>query len=235
MRRDPSFVIMTHPRTGSELLSQSLNLHPDLKVLGEPLNPNRGELSLASESVPYFGPMMVMRYVQSEELKASFESMMSASNGMKIVYEHITASSPVTGWLAGNKGVKVIFMRRNPAHSAMSYWFARKSNVWQNRHRDEPDVVDPDFVEDFCEASMRDHALYSRVFRDHETFDMTYEGMVSDWSGSVGRVLGFIGAETVDLPKYTTKRTDKLDKIVVNYEECMCRAKKYLARSILFG
>ena len=33
LRRAPSFVIMTHPRTGSELLSQSLNLHPDLKVL----------------------------------------------------------------------------------------------------------------------------------------------------------------------------------------------------------
>lgn len=237
------FIVLTTPRTGSELLIEGLGHHPDLNVAGELLNPHRGtEWRTAkfrelfdADQLPYTANVNLLetestiRYHQTDQLAAFVESAMSELDGFKITFDQIEHTSPVVGSLAGDRKMKVIFLERNHVQSAVSFWFAVRSQKWQRQAgdppvADAPEFVDPEFVNKFCSQARLDNSHYRAVFAGHESATIGYDELVSDWSGVLARVQTFLNVPVVGLPVVFNKRlTRPLSEVVTNYRTLVPR------------
>lgn len=221
------FIVLTFPRTGSELLITSLATHPQLKVKSELLNPHRNN----EWNLPYFSeidvnkPVSVIRYEQTEELATKVRDALQSIDGFKATYDQITRDSPVVEALCKLRELKIVFMERNPVESAISFWYAIKSQKWQ-RHKGEPPLndvpeeVDEKFVLDFCNRFQSDHVFYKKKFAEHQHFHVHYNQLVSQWDKTTGELQHFLGVPVVSLPTLLEKRlTTPIDQLVKNYSE----------------
>lgn len=130
------FIIVASPRTGSTLLSLSLNAHPNIICLNEPLHLSpdlRKEAVKGTKLTPYDGDFdaWMNQFMESEV------------NGFKQIYfKHKTQVEPlkIIEFLENHKGVKVIHLiRPNILASYTSLMMAQKTGIW--RSDDEPNDI----------------------------------------------------------------------------------------------
>lgn len=225
------FIVLTHPRTGSELLMNALAAHSPL-VRSELLNPQRYQewrrengydlpfrLNVDTEV-----PISEMIFDQTDRLAAYVQRAYDAFDGFKITYDQITPGSPVMDVLKSRK-VAVIFMNRNLLECAVSYWFALRTQRWERRAYDppivdRPEIVDPAFVEQFCRMSRAGKEHCSAALSGHETMVVNYDELIADWSSTTTRIQEFIGLVPAELPMLLDKRlSGNLGSVVLNWDE----------------
>lgn len=213
------FVILTQPRTGSELLTVALRDHPDLRVESELLNPKRYG-HWRDRSFPGNDTI----FDQTDDLAGFVDHCFTRVDGFKITYDQITHDSPVTALLHGKEHLKVVFLERDPLESAISHWFAATSKIWQRTEHvavdDQPAEVPADYVQKFCAAARRDHSFYTALFQNHGCLTVRYVDLITNWHDSSGIVQTFLGVPERLLSKPFSKRLNKpLGELVTNLEE----------------
>jgi LPS sulfotransferase NodH len=231
------FIILTYPRTGSELLCSALALHPDIRMKSEILNPHRYEDWRAAQlkhlgipDLPFAAnidptiPVSTIIYDQSPNLAKFVHYALFGLDGFKIAYNQLTRTSPVIQLLKKTK-LKVIFMERNYLESAVSYWYATTTRIWQKEvgHRSPQParaIIDPKYVDDFCETAHSDNLFYRNVFIEHHTMTVRYTDLVKHWPRTIIDICRFLGASYRDLAKPLDKRLDRpLHDLVVNWSD----------------
>ena len=235
------FLILTYPRTGSELLINSLGLHTKLRVESEILNPQRSFVWRDRLFFELFGhslPILVKEgqldantkehyevYEQTEELALFIIKAFQILDGFKVMHAHIPIPSIVIDTLRDMCDLKVIFLRRNYLESAISYWFAMKTNKWfralgERRVEDQPCHIDPNFVKAYCGEARQEGLLYEQLFTQHDVMKIRYEDLILSWGYVMTQIQEFLEIPYEILPKSMEKRLDKpYQEIVSNYAE----------------
>lgn len=234
------FLILNAPRCGSELLADALSNHLDLKVKSEILNPHRyvewrnqilidtnmGILNYTSH-IDKEIPISTAIFNQTTKLVDFVKEAFKKLDGFKVTYDQITPESPVVEYLKELKQLKIIFIQRNYLESAISYWFAIKSQIWQINNHDKPiydasQVVDPKFVDNFCESALKYDAIYRSIFREHPQLVVNYKDLVTNFLQTIDSVQEFLGVRNL-MPKVSFRKrlSRPLPELVINYQELL--------------
>ncbi len=230
------FIVLTHPRTGSELLMNALAAHSPL-VRSELLNPQRyrewrrdnGYDLPFRLNVDVEVPVSEMIFDQTDRLAAYVQRIYDVFDGFKITYDQITPNSPVIDVLKARK-VAVVFMHRDLLECAISYWFALRTQLWERRAYDPPiadraEVVDPAFVDQFCRMARAGREHCSAALSDHETMTVNYDELIADWLNVTARVQEFVGLVPTELPMLLDKRlSGSFESLVLNWNELKARS-----------
>lgn len=232
------FIILTAPRTGSELLTEALSNHPDLRVKSEILNPHRYQdwrdrilIEMNASALNYTAyidrsiPISKIIYDQDQKLVEFIDGAFKHLDGFKITYDQITQDSPVVSYFQKLEALQIIFLHRNYLESAISYWFAIKSQIWQaERHRpeivDEPQKVDYNFVKNFYQLASQNNTYYHNIFSNHKHIDIEYTHLTNQFQSTLARIQGFLDVDVeISEPRFQKRLNRPLPELVTNYQE----------------
>ncbi len=233
------FLILTSPRTGSELLASAISAHPDLNCKSEILNPHRYRDWRREVLVNLYGvddlpftshidqtvPVSTLIYDQTERLADFVRHYLWRYDGFKVTYDQITTDSPVVCLLRCLPKLKIIFIERDHLDSAVSYWFAMRSQVWEVSPdepavEDQPQDVDPAFVCRYKQDAMRDNQLYRAIFNIQPTLTIKYADLVGQWDSTIEEVQRFLGLTPVPVAMPLKKRLNRPpNELVTNWNQ----------------
>lgn len=223
------FVILAHARTGSWLLAETLDVHPNIVANGELFNPDdtgwgemndRHHLDTAALLEAAFASPPVRRHT-TERLAVGF----------KVLEQQIRpGSSRARFWeiIRSDATIKVIVLRRNRLGEALrSFRQAEMTDRWQARSTDQaepgPTVNLPvDRCVEFFERVAAFHARIAEAVEPRRRHTLAYEDLTGPERSAVLRSL----QEFLDVPVHQLRQTTlhrqetrSLDETVTNIEE----------------
>lgn len=219
-RKYTKFIVLTKPRTGSNLLVNSLQSHPHLKVFGELFrggtDASTKEAILASVD-DYFNGRIFKRYDKS--VKAV---------GFKIFYHHpvYDHSGKVWSYLMNIEGLKIVHLRReNLLRALVSMKIAEKTDVWKVS-QDPGEAVDKrvELTAQECLDSFRQTRKWEEdangKFANNPFLELTYEELTSDYNRQMRRIQGFLEVDIADLKPMSSKQNpEALCDLIINFED----------------
>lgn len=219
-----NFVVLTHGRTGSTLLTLSL-LNMGIHVYGEIFHEEANSRADAMVGrLPYASGMDGAEFVRS--MHSSFGPV-----GFKLFFEHATTGPSATVWhyLANSTDIAIIHLvRRDLLASWISLKCAERTGVWVRRstHPNRPEVepfeVRPNELEGYFESMHESRNSARTMFANHPFLEVTYEDdLCSNFEGTLNRIADFIGATELDPPAPATERIEQGDpvRLIANFED----------------
>jgi LPS sulfotransferase NodH len=209
------FIVLTRDRTGSNMLMQALNSHPQVAADYEIFGKLHGE-SEESILARCFGKQPF--YVRAK--------------GFKIFYYHPQDAddSPIWNMLTDMEDLHIVHLkRRNLLRAEVSSRIAYTTGIYGVRSKKESEQFQkaiptvrfsPEDLERLFAQNRRwEHDAAIR-FAGHPLMEVVYEDMVADFEGEYRRVLVFLGmdyrAPRIDFRKQGAK---SLSELVENYDE----------------
>lgn len=216
------FVVLTEGRSGSRLLEKALDQHPDIVMYGEIFNPGdfhprqlRGQCDITT---PYHAGLDSAAYAQ--QIFAS--SATAKAIGFKLLYNQAPEGS-VWDYLA-NTRTKIVRLSRNWLHVMISWTAARLTRQW-HAQRGQNVIPTPPFklqAEKLQKAFDHYKELHNEklgLFSRNEILDITYEGLATDFLGTLHQVFDFLGVERFDPEPQLIKTGRPPLEVLQNYQE----------------
>lgn len=221
------FVIVADVRTGSTLLSSSLDRHPEVRCRGELFHPD----DFPDNQVPG-GPRHALG---AEALIArALRGEPAAAVGFRaMVFHPDPAAQPQWAsaweWLAARPDLHVIYLRRR---DALAQFASLRIAHWTGRFNPSPEdpLYDPeqrprvriDPAELWRWIDER-AGLYARC-REHlagkSALELAYEDLTADWDGCIDWIEAFLGVARQPLAPAKKKQEQRpLSESVANYAE----------------
>jgi LPS sulfotransferase NodH len=235
------FVLLSHGRTGSTLLSLALGKHPNIRMFLELFHEDREERerSFRADGRTYQDGEDAAQFLREAVFYPRYWKPLRAV-GFKLFYEHARQNSEdkkVWHYLKTTKDVRIIHLvRRNLLESWLSYETALRTDVWTvlKGEAEPPPALSP-FTVDIqkCENFFRSTEKYRdwarQVFRGHPFIEVEYE---SDLCEHFQKTMNLLH-DFLDVPRYTgmvlTKKQarHKPCQQIINYNEM----KRYFAQT----
>lgn len=207
------FIILTRPRTGSNLLVSFLDSHPNIDAKAEIFRWLKGKdykkmLADAFDKQPYY-------------IKAK---------GFKIFYFHPNDDDNCKVWddLVEMKNLHVIHLkRRNLLRALVSEKIAQDSRVWSTTKKDQLERVHSkkvaftvDELSRGFEQTENWETEAEKMFSDHRMISVYYEDLVGNTETWFRKILDFLGVQYID-PETTLLRQNPegLADLIENYTE----------------
>jgi LPS sulfotransferase NodH len=231
-RRYRRFVAIGIARTGSTLLTDLLNLHPQAIAYGElfrrpteigwdirPFSSWRSERVLAlyrSASVDFLDQVIFRSYPRA-----------IAAVGFKLFYYHAEAPPFRAVWprLESDRSIHVIHLRRrNILAQLLSLKVAERTQVWSStrapRGRAEPIALDPEECARHFAWVRGLEEDCARRFEDHPLLDLDYEDLLADQDRRMVEVQRFLGLAPVTglVPNLKRQRSVPISEAIANYD-----------------
>jgi LPS sulfotransferase NodH len=220
-----NFVILTHARTGSNLLTLSL-LNMGIHMGGEIFHTE--EDSRADAMVWGDTP-----YVSGTDGAEFVRNMYSAYGpvGFKLFFQHAKTGPAATVWdyLISSKDIAIIHLvRRDLFASWVSLKCAERTGLWirkraeENRPEVEPFEASAKELEGYFERIHKARNSARTMFAGHPFLEITYEDdLCSNFEGTLNRIADFIGMTELDEPRPATERIEVGDpaRAIANFEE----------------
>jgi LPS sulfotransferase NodH len=212
------FVVITKPRTGSNLLINGLQSHPQMKVFGELFRGGVEEAvkdAVRLSASGYFNTNVFKRY------PASIKAV-----GFKIFYHHPVwdPTGGVWRYLHELEDLKVIHLKRkNLLRLLVSSKVARKTDIWKQSAELGKDIdkrveISAEECLEFFRETLEQQDATDEKFGGKALMQLTYEDLTADFQGQMSSVQDFLGVTPVQLPAKTVKQNpDRLDELIVNY------------------
>lgn len=241
--KNPQFIIMSYPRTGSTLLCSALNQHPDIEVGMEIFHAclaNCGDNELLAWRDAIFHKLYDKNesdlllvddydvYTLDESKCRNLDDfakvVVNKYNGFKFQYFQLDIVSPV--WDFYEKEVpdlKVIFLGRGLLECTLSLRLAQVSGIWQKLTPDEvitdvPQCIGLRTLKKFYRTFCLQEDLYKARFVNSIT--VSYDELIEDWESVTGRIQKFLGLDVISLPKNILKRTSgSLEELIQDYDK----------------
>jgi LPS sulfotransferase NodH len=198
MNAQRHFVVVTHGRTGSSLLIESLR-DAGVAAAGELLHDDVGvrlQAAVRGAATPYRDGQDGAEYLHQ------FYAGAPAPAGFKLHYDHARSGPAATAWdfIIQHPEIAVIHLvRRDLLAAWVSYEVARRTDVW-TLWEDEPAnacapfETDPDALGQFFEEVLARRAWVRHAFRERAFLEIRYEEGLRDAFGpTVNRVIEHIG------------------------------------------
>lgn len=236
--REGFFMVTCAARTGSSMLVNLLQSHPDVMCHMEIYNPRKVEgfsgvyRQRLSEEPDLEVRMRAMRSAQPEAFiyKVAFDPQGKKCVGFKFKYEELLL--PVFAGprsvLVGDKEIVIIHLkRRNLLRRFLSWWVVNHvtGKTMAVKGEDVQKVpavrLDPAACKADFDRTTRTATFIKRLFKDHEMLDIDYEDLVGpDAAGHHTRILKFLGLTQLPLNTVFKKLAeDDLSKAISNFGE----------------
>jgi len=226
------FVIVASARTGSTLVTRSLNHHGAAVTYGEimrhpDLFPARFPELGNSAELFHTDPV---RFLE-ERIYRKYPDAVQAV-GFKIFYSHAPRDTAwgqaVWDYLVGQPALRVIHLRRRNLLAAhVSRKKAAAADEWiKYSGASQSAGVTLDFEETRArfEQGQAWEREYDALFARHPLMDLVYEDVAADYTGQMQRVQAFLGLPPRDVPPATRKRSPQpLAEQIANYAELKAR------------
>ncbi len=222
------FVIVASARTGSTLVTRSLNQHGAAVTYGEIMR----HPDLFPARFPQLGNSAGLfradpaRFLE-ERIYRKYSDAVQAV-GFKIFYSHAPRDSAwgraVWEYLVGQPALRVIHLRRRNLLAAhVSRKKAAAADEWiKYSGASQGGGVTLDFEETRArfEQAQAWEREYTSLFDGHPYMDLIYEEVAADYAGEMQRVQNFLGLPPRDVPPATRKRPQQpLAEQIANYDE----------------
>ena len=220
------FVIVADLRTGSTLLSTSLNNHPQIRCYGELFHP---------ETFPDNQLDGCDRFTLTgrDVVREAFAANGATAAGFRAMIFLPMPAQPqwADSWgaLVDRDDLRVIYLlRRDELAQYASIAIADRTRIWHPspddpvlRPENRPTItIDP---QEFRDWSQQRAALLNQrreQLRGKPSLDLTYETLVSEWPAAIRTVQEFLGVEPVSLQPAKQKQEKRpLSEVVANYDE----------------
>jgi len=221
------FIILSHGRSGSTLLTRSLDAHPNITCYAEVFNAIEADRATAA----------TRKYLDGEDpVSFCHEQIYTASReasaiGFKLHVNQMQKSEEqraLWSFLRTNRDINIIFLRRkNLFDSYVSNQRALHSGRWR---REPGESVVAGYLEPLsintahCESVMRwqrqriEQAMEN--FQDHRRFDITYEDLVSDFQNKLNSIFSFLGVREHSIkPSLAKMNIVSHEEGITNYGE----------------
>lgn len=219
------FVIVADVRTGSTLLSTSLDAHPEIRCYGELFHgldlPDNQLDSICRHDLA--AGQLIAAAFSAEARAVGFRAMLflppATHPQWAGVWEHLG------GW----PDLRVIWLaRRDRLSQYASMLVAQQTAVYHPydndpllRPENRPTItVDPEAFRQWVRQRDRLSAVRRRQLAARPGLELDYEALTGDWADSIGQVQQFLGVAPLPLTQGKRKQeTRPLAEVIENYHE----------------
>jgi LPS sulfotransferase NodH len=234
------FLIFTLPRTGSTLLSKSLNKHPEIFCDDEifhfsfrdyfsPRQFRFWKFRFAPKKINY-----VINYPRTfltlKKFLDDFYSNAADENfkarGFKLMYYQTFYTPGLISYLKKNNAKIILLLRENIFRNALSDLRARSTGIYHYQNETEPVLnglpklhVDTVLLKNKMLHIIDQNKKLESIVSGMDHLKIRYEDF-SDWNNTMKRITEFLGVSTQQVPAGTKKlNPNNLEEIIENYNE----------------
>lgn len=208
------FVVICHPRTGSNLLLSYLDDHPNIKARGE-----------------------IFKALKGRSIKEIYSSFMHReasgvkAKGFKILYSHPEDGDPaeLLRWIDGIPDMLIIHLTRSEKLSTLtSLEIAKQTDVWGLRINEPGISIEKKqiriekaaalkFLEEITAEEKRIDARYQKR---KSYLQITYEDLINDTEGILQSICQALNVPYTKMrTKYKRSNPEDLRQLIANYAE----------------
>jgi LPS sulfotransferase NodH len=223
------FIILTAPRSGSNLLSYLLHSHTSIVSIGEPYCIETIWGRPAKEYMDQNFIFKVLRdtapgiFLRIALFHRYPENI--AAVGFRIFYHHLDHFVGVRDILKSDTAIRVIHLkRRNLLENYVSLVIAHKTNTWSSLSPAQDQV--PRFTlsskecKEYFQYIKRSDDLYSKMFHHHSCLTVYYEDLLYRQKDECDRMLKFLNVNRQELScKLIKQNTRKPEDVIINYKD----------------
>jgi len=233
------FVIFTLPRTGSTLLSKSLNKHPEIfcddeifhfsfrdyfsshqfrfwkfKFVGKKIN----------YVINYPRTFLVLRgFLDDFFTNATNENF--RARGFKLMYYQTFYTPGLLSYLRRNHIKVILLIRENVFRNAISDLRARSTGIYHYQDDGEPSnalsklLVDTNALQGKMQHIIDQNKKLEVIVSGMDHIKIRYEDL-SDWDDTIGRITDFLGVSTLPVPEAARKlNPESIGDMIENVDE----------------
>ena len=224
------YIIMSHPRSGSTMLTGILSQHSQIISFHELFHSRHIQFYTRGYN-NHSKPLLLLRYCYPTYFLDHFIFPAYSENikavGFKVFPVHLNRIpfAPVWEWLNCNKDVKVIFLtRRNLLATYLSLEKARKSGRWAIRDTSKLDKENVTLnYKRLIKQFNRHRKLTTEAFNrlsNHQIFQITYEEIISDYKNKIRNIQNFLEVDfEPHEPIHKKQEMRPLSEVITNYNE----------------
>lgn len=247
-RRYRRFIVLSHARSGTNMLESALEGHPGILIYGEALHPNK---IFVKKGMPEWDTNDAWKawrnaypvsFVRDVIYRACDEG--TAAVGFKIFPEHLDRQPGMEvlwDWLVGEKDIAVISLhRRNLLSYFLSLEVARRAGKWMLQpgatRPSEAISIDAERAEEAFERRVRYQTRIRERFAQHPFLELSYEDLTGNTQAALDQIQSFLGVEKLALaPKTLRQEVRPLREAISNYDELARRWRGTRWESVLTG
>ncbi|SFP98948.1 sulfotransferase [Parafilimonas terrae] len=234
------FIIFTLPRTGSTLLSKSLNRHPEIfcddeifhfsfrdyfspnqfRFLKIPLLPKKINYIINYPATYLRLPSFLKKYFSNKE-DENFKA-----RGFKLMYYQTLYMPGLINYLKKNNIKVILLLRENILRNALSDLRARATGIYHNQDDNEAQRsgmaklnVDINALQQKMNDIIRQNNLLENIVSDMDYIKIRYEDF-AEWDATINKIASFLQvSQTVVTAGAKKLNPDALQDMIENYTE----------------
>ena len=230
------FLILCHPRTGSNFLVSLLQSHPQIRAFGELFTEDNnlywGYSGYRTQRIKELRSENPVLFLEKLVYRPTFPAIVKAA-GFKLLYSQPKQKHQKIVWqyLEEIENLKIIHLtRKNIFHTYVSHEVAKITNQFtllkNEKDHGESNLLEPIFL-DYKQCLLTFEQIrnweieYGNFFNKSTQmyYNLVYEHLVNDLDQETSKLQEFLGVEKQQLSSYTRKQSRKpIKEIVVNYE-----------------
>jgi len=233
------FVIFTLPRTGSTLLSKSLNKHPEIFCDDEifhfsfrdyfsPHQFRFWKFRFVSKKINYVINYPRTFFVLSRFLDTFFTNASNenfSARGFKLMYYQTFYTPGLLSYLRRNHIKVILLIRENVFRNAISDLRARSTGIYHYQDDGEPSnavsklLVDTNALQGKMQHIIDQNKKLEAIVSGMDHIKIRYEDL-SDWDDTIRRITDFLGVSNVQVPEAARKlNPESMSDMIENVDE----------------
>ncbi len=234
------FVIFTLPRTGSTLLSKSLNKHPEIFCDDEifhfsfrdyfsPQQFRFWKIRFLPKKINY-----IINYPRTSLILKNFLDQFYTNKqgenfkarGFKLMYYQTFYTPGLISYLKKNNIKVILLLRENILRNALSDLRARATGIYHNQDDNEEQrsglskfTVDTETLKQRMDNIIKQNKKLANIVHDTNYLKIRYEDF-TDWNVTMNRIAKFLNVSTTEISAGAKKlNPDNLTDMIENYSE----------------
>ncbi|MGF1463133.1 MAG: sulfotransferase [Maricaulaceae bacterium] len=198
-------LILTHGRSGSTFLVNTLNKHPHMRFLGEMFHPEAAERKMLGDFPIWSDDQDPVAYLH-DTVYSEAALREHAVTGFKLMHFHCRNEEghrKLWDWLVDQRSIKVIVLIRNNLLNAyISLKRAQEKAIWnpmQYKRAGEPEsfyepiALDPQDALQYVQRHHRGMKMTQAELGALDQFEVAFEDLNSDLHNKVNELQAFLG------------------------------------------
>ena len=219
-KKKARFVIFGLGRSGSTLLKQLLDSHPEITCEGELLNPEDNYIN---------NPILLKVVYKFPSQFFALRSLLSKKPvyGFTLLFYQYSPPAKLIEKLIKKNWKFIRIYRENSLDQSLSHLVAEKTKMWHRFDNHETEIpkltVSPEELKDRLKIVKKNKQTETKLFENFAHFKVVYEDDLkneSDWTETTRRIFEYLGVNPAPVSASIQKTYSRpYSEIIENYDE----------------